>query len=331
VKLATLQGPGRDGRLIVVSDDLARAVEVPRVAPTLQAALDDWAAVEPALRQAAQRLERGELGAEDVFSFDPAACAAPLPRAYQFADGSAYLSHIELVRRARGAGLPESLLGDPLMYQGASDGFLGPHDPVVVADEAFGIDLEAEIAVITDDVPMGVRPEVARGHVRLIMLLNDVSLRRLIPDELAKGFGFFHGKPRSACSPVAATPDALGNAWREAKVHLSLRSWINGRELGHPDAGTGMQFDFGELIAHAARTRPLAAGTIVGSGTVSNPDRAVGSSCLVKVRTLEQIEHGKARTPFLKFGDRLRIEMLDEAGRSVFGAIDQEVVRYAGP
>jgi fumarylacetoacetate (FAA) hydrolase len=328
MKLATLKGPGRDGRLVVVSADLARAVEVSRIAPTLQAALDDWAALEPALRRAAQGLEEGEVGREDVFPFDPAHCASPLPRAYQFADGSAYLNHVALVRRARGAELPAELLDDPLMYQAASDGFLGPTDPIAVADEAFGIDLEAEVAVITDDVPMDVAPEAARGHVKLVMLLNDVSLRRLIPGELAKGFGFFQGKPRSACSPVAVTPDALGRAWREGKLHGALRSTINGAELGHPDAGVEMQFDFGRLIAHAARTRPLAAGTIVGSGTVSNQDPAVGSSCLAEVRTIETLEHGKATTGFLKFGDRVRIEMLDAGGRSIFGAIDQEVLRY---
>jgi fumarylacetoacetate (FAA) hydrolase len=330
MKLATLKGPGRDGRLVLVRGDLRRAVEVPRIAPTLQTALDDWAALEPALRQAATRLEKGELGPEDVFPFDPTHCAAPLPRAYQFADGSAYLNHVALVRRARGAELPAELLDDPLMYQGASDGFLGPTEPIAVADEAFGIDLEAEVAVITDDVPMDVGPAAARGHVKLVMLLNDVSLRRLIPAELAKGFGFFQGKPRSACSPVAVTPDALGEAWRDGKLHGALRSSINGRELGHPDAGVEMQFDFGRLIAHAAKTRPLAAGTIVGSGTVSNQDPAVGSSCLAEVRTIETIERGKAVTGFLKFGDRVRIEMLDEAGHTIFGAIDQEVVRYEG-
>ena len=331
MKLATLQGPGRDGRLVVVAADLTRAVEVPRIAPTLQGALDDWAALEPALRQAAERLDRHEVGPEDVIAFDPSHCAAPLPRAYQFADGSAYLHHVALVRRARGAELPEALLDDPLMYQGASDGFLGATDPIAVADEAFGIDLEAEVAVITDDVPMGVPAAAALAHVKLVMLLNDVSLRRLIPDELAKGFGFFQGKPRSACSPVAVTPDALGSAWREGKLHGPLLSSINGKELGHPDAGVDMQFDFGRLIAHAAKTRPLAAGTIVGSGTVSNRDRAVGSSCLAEVRTIETIERGKAATGFLRFGDRVRIEMLGGDGRSIFGAIDQEVVRYPGP
>jgi fumarylacetoacetate (FAA) hydrolase len=326
MKLASLRG-GRDGRLVVVRADLARAVAVPEIAPTLQAALDDWAGAEPRLREVAGRLERGGIAGEP---FDPATCAAPLPRAYQFADGSAYLNHVRLVRQARGAELPESFLHDPLMYQGASDGFLGPHDPILVADEAFGIDLEAEVAVITDDVPMGVSPAAAQGHIKLVMLLNDVSLRRLIPDELAKGFGFFQGKPRSACSPVAVTPDALDAAWRDGRLHGALRSSINGRELGRPDAGVEMQFDFGELIAHAARTRPLAAGTIVGSGTVSNADREVGSSCLAEVRTIETIEQGKAATSFLKFGDRVGIDMADDADRSMFGAIDQEVVRYGG-
>jgi fumarylacetoacetate (FAA) hydrolase len=326
MKLASLRG-GRDGRLVVVRADLARAVAVPEIAPTLQAALDDWARAGPRLREIAGRLERDGSAGEP---FDPAACAAPLPRAYQFADGSAYLNHVRLVRQARAAELPESFLHDPLMYQGASDGFLGPHDPILVADEAFGIDLEAEVAVVTDDVPMGVSPKAAQGHIKLVMLLNDVSLRRLIPDELAKGFGFFQGKPRSACSPVAVTPDALDAAWRDGRLHGALRSSINGRELGRPDAGVEMQFDFGELIAHAARTRPLAAGTIVGSGTVSNAERAVGSSCLAEIRTIETIEQGKAATSFLKFGDRVAIDMADDADRSIFGAIDQEVVRYAG-
>jgi fumarylacetoacetate (FAA) hydrolase len=329
MKLASLKGPGRDGRLVVVSLDLARAIEVPRIAPTLQAALDDWAALAPALEQASAKLEQDE--PEDAVRFDPAACAAPLPRAYQFADGSAYLNHVALVRRARGAELPKEFLDDPLMYQGASDGFLGPGDPIEVIDEAFGVDLEAEVAVITDDVPMGVSPEAAREHVKLVMLLNDVSLRRLIPAELAKGFGFFQGKPRSACSPVAVSPAALGDAWRDGRLHGAVRSSVNGRELGHPDAGVEMQFDFGRLIAHAAKTRPLAAGTIVGSGTVSNQDRSAGSSCLAEVRTIETLEQGKATTGFLRFGDRVRIEMLDEGGRSIFGAIDQQVVRYDPP
>ncbi len=273
---------------------------MPRIAPTLQAALDDWAATAPALApDGGAAGARTSSGSEDVFPFDPAACAAPLPRAYQFADGSAYLNHVALVRKARGAELPAELLDDPLMYQGASDGFLGPTDPIEVADEAFGIDLEAEVAVITDDVPMGVAPAAALGHVKLVMLLNDVSLRRLIPDELAKGFGFFQGKPRSACSPVAVTPDALGDAWRDGRLHGArplLDQWP--RSSAIPTPASSMQFDFGRLIAHAAKTRPLAAGTIVGSGTVSNQDRSVGSSCLAEVRTIETIEQGKADDRF---------------------------------
>ena len=323
MKLASLKG-GRDGRLVVVGRDLARALPVPEIAPTLQAALDDWAAVEPRLREAAERVEVGE-----GEPFDEAACAAPLPRVYQFADGSAYLNHVELVRKARGAEMPESLLSDPLMYQGMSDGFLGPRDDVPLASEEWGIDFESEVAVITDDVPMGVSPERAVGHVRLILLLNDVSLRRLIPAELAKGFGFFQGKPASSCSPVAVTPDELGPAaWREGKVHLPLVTTLNGEVFGRPNAGVDMNFGFGALIAHAARTRRLGAGTIVGSGTVSNRDRSVGSSCLAERRTIETLERGEATTPFLRFGDRVRIEMPDEAGRSIFGAIDQRIARY---
>jgi fumarylacetoacetate (FAA) hydrolase len=324
MKLASYRGPGRDGRLLVVSADLGRAVEVPRIAPTLQAALDDWANMAPLLEEAARELESGA-ESRQVVEFDPAHCAAPLPRGYQFADGSAYVNHVRLVRHARGAEMPESFKTDPLMYQGASDGFLGPLEPILAADQAYGIDLEAEVAVITDDVPMGVDAARARQHVVLVMLLNDVSLRNLIPDELAKGFGFFRAKPRSACSPVAVTPAALGDAWRDAKLHLPLVSSINGREIGRPDAGVEMQFDFGALIAHAARTRPLAAGTVVGSGTVSNSERSAGSSCIAEIRTIEQIDHGAARTPFLAFGDRVRIEALDAHGRSPFWAIEQEV------
>ena len=327
MKLASYKGPGRDGRLLVVTSDLARAVELPRIAPTLQAALDDWPNVAPLLHDAWQELEDGADNRQ-VVDFDPAQCAAPLPRAYQFADASAYLNHVELVRRARGAEMPESFRSDPLMYQGASDGFLGPCDPILVADEAYGIDLEAEVAVITDDVPMGTDAVSARRHVVLVMLLNDVSLRNLIPGELAKGFGFFQGKPRSACSAVAVTPERLGEAWRDAKLHLPMISEVNGRELGRPDTGVEMQFDFGELIAHAARTRPLAAGTIVGSGTISNRDRARGSACLAEVRTIETIEQGEPKTPFLRFGDRIRIEARSADGRSPFGAIEQEVVRH---
>ena len=329
MKLATLKEGGRDGTLVVVSRDLARATRAGKVAPTLQAALDDWANCALRLAAMASMLERG--AARDAFTFDPAACAAPLPRAYQFADGSAYLWHVELVRKARKAEMPPSYYDDPLMYQGLSDGFLGPADDVALPDEADGIDFEAEVGVIVDDVPMGVSAEAALGLVRLVVILNDVSLRNLIPAELGKGFGFFHAKPASSFAPVAVTPDELGPAWREGKLHRPLVSTLNGREFGRPDAGVDMSFGFGRLIAHAARTRRLAAGSIVGSGTVSNRDPSTGSSCLAELRTLETLRDGKPSTPFMKFGDRVRIEMLDEAGRSIFGAIDQRIVRYTPP
>jgi len=326
VKLATLKEGGRDGTLVVVSRDLTRAVAAAPIAATLQGALDDWWAISPRLVALGERLERDPPSA--AFAFDAARVAAPLPRAYQWADGSAYLSHAERVRRARGADLPESFRTDPMMYQGGSDGFLGPTDPIRLASEEWGIDLEAEVAVVTDDVPMAVRADEAASHIVLVMLVNDVSLRNLIPAELAKGFGFFHGKPASALSPVAVTPDELGDAWDGARVHLPVRSHVNGVELGRPNAGTDMTFGFPELIAHAAATRSLAAGTIVGSGTVSNQDLSVGVSCLAERRVLETLESGSPRTPFLKFGDRVTIEMLDRAGRSIFGAIDQRVERY---
>lgn len=327
MKLASLKG-GRDGRLVVVSKDLTRASLVAEIAPTLQAALDDWANVAPRLEQAAADLEAGK---RDSFPFDEAACAAPLPRAYQWADGSAYLWHVELVRKARGAEMPPSFLEDLLMYQGGSDSFIGPRDDVPLASEDWGIDLEAEVAVIVDDVPMGVTPEAALGHIKLIMLVNDVSLRNLIPAELAKGFGFFQAKPSSSFSPVAVTPDELGDAWRDGKVHLPLVSHINGKRLGAPNAGVDMNFSLARLVAHAAKTRPLGAGAIIGSGTVSNRDPSVGSSCLAEVRTIETINEGKPKTPFLRFGDRVTIEMLDADGRSIFGKIDQKIVRYVGP
>ncbi|HEY8351496.1 MAG TPA: fumarylacetoacetate hydrolase family protein, partial [Sphingomonadales bacterium] len=284
--------------------------------------------VAPRLEQAAADLEAGK---RDSFPFDEAACAAPLPRAYQWADGSAYLWHVELVRKARGAEMPPSFLEDPLMYQGGSDSFIGPRDDVPLASEDWGIDLEAEVAVIVDDVPMGVTPEAALGHIKLIMLVNDVSLRNLIPAELAKGFGFFQAKPSSSFSPVAVTPDELGDAWRDGKVHLPLVSHINGKRLGAPNAGVDMNFSLARLVAHAAKTRPLGAGAIIGSGTVSNRDPSVGSSCLAEVRTIETINEGKPKTPFLRFGDRVTIEMLDADGRSIFGKIDQKIVRYVGP
>lgn len=327
MKLASLKG-GRDGRLVVVSKDLSRASLVDEIAPTLQAALDDWATVSPRLQEAAAALEAGT---RNAFAFDEAACASPLPRAYQWADGSAYLWHVELVRKARGAEMPPSFLDDPLMYQGGSDSFIGPRDDVPLADEAWGIDLEAEVAVIVDDVPMGVSEEAALGHIKLVVLVNDVSLRNLIPAELAKGFGFFQAKPSSAFSPVAVTPDELGDAWRDGKVHLPLISEINGERLGAPNAGVDMNFSLARLVAHAARTRPLSAGAIIGSGTVSNRDPSAGSSCLAEVRTIETINEGKPKTPFLKFGDRVSIEMRDGNGQSIFGRIDQKIVRYEGP
>ncbi|WP_431862199.1 fumarylacetoacetate hydrolase family protein [Azospirillum sp.] len=336
MKLASLKAGGRDGTLVVVTRDLTRAVAVPEIAETLQSALDRWEETEPALRIIAERLEAGH--EEGAVPFDPARCAAPLPRAYQWCDGSAYVNHVELVRKARGAEMPPSFWTDPLMYQGGSDRFIGPCDPIEAISEEHGIDLEAEIAVVTDDVPMAVTTADAGRHVKLLMLVNDVSLRGLIPAELAKGFGFFQSKPASSFSPVAVTPDELGDAWRDHKVHLPLRSWINGRDFGRPEAGVDMTFDFARLIAHAAATRHLGAGTVVGSGTVSNkldggPGKpidqgGVGYSCLAEVRTVETILNGKPATPFLRFGDRVRIEMTDAQGRSVFGAIDQTVVKY---
>jgi len=325
MKLASLK-QGRDGVLVVVSRDLSRATEVPAIAVTLQAALDNWAAAKPKLEAVYQRLNDGL--EEGTFAFDQAACHSPLPRAYHWADGSAYVNHVELVRKARGAEIPESFWHDPLMYQGGADCFIPPHSPIQIADEAWGIDLEAEIAVITDDVPMGATAAEAAGHIQLLMLVNDVSLRNLIPGELAKGFGFYQSKPSSSFSPVAITPDELGDTWRDGKVHRPLVSHINGALFGQPDAGVDMTFNFPTLVAHAAKTRPLCCGTIIGSGTVSNYDRSAGSSCLAEKRMLEIIESGEAKTPFLKFGDRVRIEMFDTAGHSLFGAIDQAVERY---
>jgi fumarylacetoacetate (FAA) hydrolase len=325
MKLASLK-EGRDGRLVVVSRDLTRAVAVPAIAATLQQALDNWETVAPQLEKIYHAVNAGEV--EDAFAFDPARCASPLPRAYQWADGSAYVTHIELVRRARGAEMPQSFWTDPLMYQGGSDGFLGPVEPILAADEAWGIDFEGEVAVITGDVPMGCGAEAAAGHIRLLMLVNDVSLRNLIPAELAKGFGFFQSKPASAFSPVAVTPDELGDAWREGKLHRKLAIHLNGVPFGTPDAGTDMTFSFFQLIAHAAKTRSLAAGSIIGSGTISNQDRAAGSACIAERRMLEQIADGTAMTPFLRFGDRVRMEMRDEAGQSIFGAIEQHVVQH---
>ncbi len=333
MKLATLTDRTRDGRLVVVSRDLSRCVAVPEIARTLQAALDAWPSAQPGLAAISTELNAGRM--PDAELFDSKLAMAPLPRAYQWADGSAYVNHVELVRRARGATLPPEFWTDPLMYQGVSDHMLGAREDIVLADEAWGIDFEAEVAVITGDVMMGTAAADAGRHIRLIMLANDVSLRNLIPQELAKGFGFLQSKPASSFSPVAVTPDELGAAWHDGKVHRPLVSHLNGELFGQPDAGTDMTFNFATLIAHAARTRTLTAGSIVGSGTVSNmenggPGRPAaaggrGYSCIAEQRMVETILTGKASTPFMKFGDRIRIEMLDTDGRTIFGAIDQAV------
>lgn len=325
MKLASLRGTHRDGQLIIVDRSLKRCLPVPDIAPTLQAALDRWSEVEPQLRDAAAELESANPARAQ--RFDAHSCSAALPRAYQWLDGSAYLHHVELVRRARGAQMPASFLTDPLMYQGGSDALLGPYEDAAFVSEEQGIDLEAEVAVITDDVPLATTSAATGAHVKLIVLVNDWSLRNLIPAELAKGFGFVQSKPASALSAIAATPDELEGAWHDGKVHLPLVSQINGEVLGRPNAGVDMSFSFYELLAHAARTRKLSAGTILGSGTVANRDAARGCSCLAERRALEVLEYGSARTPFLKFGDRVRIEMLAEDGSSIFGALDQLVVR----
>jgi fumarylacetoacetate (FAA) hydrolase len=332
MKLASLKG-GRDGRLVVVSQDLAWYADASSIAPTLQAALDNWEDAEPRLRGLAESLEHGSIPRERFHEHE---AASPLPRAYQWADGSAYVNHVALVRQARAAEMPESFWTDPLMYQGGSDGFLGPRDPIPLADEAWGCDMEGEIAVVTADVPMGASREQGLAAVRLVMLCNDVSLRNLIPGELAKSFGFFQSKPASAFSPVAVTPESLGPRWRDGKLHGALEVTLNGEPLGEADAGEDMTFDFGTLIAHAARTRALAAGTIIGSGTVSNrgPDGGpgktmaeggVGYSCLAELRTVETLAQGAPKTPFLKAGDVVRIEMRDSRRHTVFGAIEQRV------
>lgn len=325
MKLASLKHD-RDGLLVVVARDLSRYVAVPHIAPTLQRALDDWAHAASRLMRVYDLLNEGR--ADGARPFQPQDCTSPLPRAFQWADGSAYVTHVELVRKARGAEMPQSFWTDPLMYQGGSDSFIGPWDPIRAADEAWGIDFEAEIAAITDDVPMGVDAHEAERHIKLLMLVNDVSLRNLIPAELAKSFGFFQSKPASAFSPVAVTPDELSQAWDGGKVHLPLVVELNGTRFGAPNAGEDMTFSFPQLVAHAAKTRHLCAGSIVGSGTVSNTDRSRGSACIAERRTLEQIDQGAPKTPFLLFGDRVKIEMFDPAGHSIFGAIDQKVERY---
>ena len=334
MKLATYIFGSRDGQLVVVSRDLTTAHYATGIANRLQQALDDWNFISPQLQDLYDTLNHGK--ARHAFPFDPALCMAPLPRAYQWADGSAYLNHVELVRAARGAELPESYFTDPLMYQGGSDDFLGAHDAIRVASEDFGIDFEAELAVITGDVPMAATPEQGLDAIRLLMLVNDVSLRHLIPDELAKGFGFFHGKPSTAFGPVAVTPDELGEAWIEGRVHLTMQVDWNGRKVGRCDAGPDMRFHFGQLIAHAARTRRLRAGSIIGSGTVSNPgvekdgrrEWPKGYGCIAEKRAMETIQDGAPKTDYMRFGDTVRIEMKGKDGESVFGAIEQNVSQF---
>ena len=334
MKLATYKDGSRDGQLVVVSRDLTTAHYATGIANRLQQALDDWNFISPQLQDLYDTLNHGK--ARHAFPFDPALCMAPLPRAYQWADGSAYLNHVELVRAARGAELPESYFTDPLMYQGGSDDFLGAHDAIRVASEDFGIDFEAELAVITGDVPMAATPEQGLDAIRLLMLVNDVSLRHLIPDELAKGFGFFHGKPSTAFGPVAVTPDELGEAWIEGRVHLTMQVDWNGRKVGRCDAGPDMRFHFGQLIAHAARTRRLRAGSIIGSGTVSNPgvekdgrrEWPKGYGCIAEKRAMETIQDGAPKTDYMRFGDTVRIEMKGKDGESVFGAIEQNVSQF---
>ena len=338
MKLATLNNGTRDGKLVVVSRDLTRYTDASFLAPTLQAALDDWTKYARHLANLAESLELDAVPFERFHEHD---ALSPLPRAYQWVDGSAYVNHVELVRKARGAEMPESFWTDPLMYQGGSDAFLAPRDPIVLADEAYGIDMEGEIAVIVGDVPMGADTATCAKAIRLIMLVNDVSLRNLIPAELAKGFGFFQSKPSSTFSPTAVTPDELGTAYKDGKVHLPLMVDLNGKPFGRANAGVDMTFDFGQLIAHAAKTRSLCAGTIVGSGTVSNKDKdggpgkpvsdgGLGYSCIAEIRMIETINSGKPTTPFMQFGDIVRIEMKDAKGQSIFGAIEQTIQKYEG-
>ena len=334
MKLATLKNGTRDGRLVVVSRDLTICTDATHIAPNLQAALDDWAAVSPRLEALYRELTIGSVPSERFHEHD---CHSPLPRAYQWADGSAYINHVELVRQARGAEVPESFYSDPLMYQGGSDAMLGPRDDVPLGDFSWGCDMEGEIAVITNDVPMGVSVDDAADHIKLVMLCNDVSLRGLIPGELAKGFGFFQSKPPSAFSPVAVTPDEMGEHWKDALVHLPLHVDYNNEPFGRANAGVEATFNLAQLVAHAAKTRPLSAGAIIGSGTVSNKGKdggpgkpvsegGVGYSCIAEIRMIETIRDGKPTTPFMKVGDVVRVEMLDEHGKSIFGAIEQTVV-----
>ena len=335
MKLATLKDGTRDGKLVVVSRDLTRFTDASFLARTLQAALDDWQRISPHLATIAESLENNAVPSARFHEHD---AHSPLPRAYQWADGSAYVNHVELVRKARGADMPASFWTDPLIYQGGSDSFIAPREPIRMADEAFGIDMEAEVAVIVDDVPMGASLDQARAAIRLVMLVNDVTLRALTGPELAKGFGFYQSKPSSSFSPVAVTPDELGDAWDGSKVSLPLLADLNGKPFGRANAGVDMTFDFPALTAHAAKTRPLVAGTIIGSGTVSNkldggPGRPVaaggaGYSCIAELRMIETIESGEPKTPFLRFGDTVRIEMKNRSGNSIFGAIEQKVEKH---
>ncbi len=337
MKLASLKH-GRDGRLIIVSRDLKRAVLADEIAPTLQAALDHWDECAPKLEEKSTRLNKGDT---DSFPFDETACASPLPRAYQWLDGSAYLNHVELVRKARNATVPDSFYEDPLMYQGGSDTFIGPHDPILAADESYGIDMEAEITVITDDVPMGVNAKNAEKHIKLIMLVNDVSLRGLIPPELSKGFGFVQSKASSAFSPVAITPDELGDAWQGSTIDLPLLVDYNEKPFGKANVKTDMTFNMSQLVSHAAKTRHLCAGTIIGSGTISNKfeggegkkieDGGVGYSCIAEIRMIETIQGSKTQTSFMRFGDKVGIEMHDTSGNSIFGRIENKVEKYNNP
>ena len=328
MKLASLKSSSRDGELIIVSRDLRWAVKASHISANLREAIENWDETSLQLQALTNDLNSGKCTG---FKLDTKALASPLPRAFQWCDGSAYLHHAELVRKARNAELTPELYQEPMLYQGGSDYFLGPCDDIEVADEKYGIDLEAEVAVITDDVPVAVSPEGAKAHIKLILLVNDVSLRNLIPQELAKGFGFFVSKPPTAFSPVAVTPDELGTAWDGGKVNLAIISHVNGKLLGKPNAGVDLYFDFPRLISYAATTRPLRAGTIVGSGTVSNRDLTTGSSCIQEKRMLEKIEFGEMRTPHLKFGDTVRIEMMNEKDESVFGAIEQRVCHLTIP
>ena len=322
MKLASLR-KGRDGELIVVNRTLERAISAADIAPTLQQALDRWAELAPALEERYEALESGHVDGE--FGFDVQRLDAPLPRAYHWVDGSAYVNHVELVRKARGAEMPESFWHDPLVYQGGSDDFLGPVDDIVVPSEDMGIDMESETAIITDDVPIGTSAAEAAGHIKLLMIVNDVSLRNLIPGELAKGFGFYQSKPSTAFSPVAVTPDELGADFSDGTFNLPLTTHLNGELFGEPECGVDMTFNFNQLIEHVTKTRRLGAGAIIGSGTISNYDRSRGSSCLAEKRMLETIEFGAPKTPFMRYGDRVRVEMLDRDGRTIFGAIDQQV------